>query len=186
MKLAVTSLAIPDVKLIAARRFTDARGYFVETYVRGDFAAAAIDCDFVQDNQAYSRAPGTVRGMHFQIAPFAQAKLIRVIRGRIFDAVVDLRRSSPTYGRHVTVELDSATETQLYVPAGFAHGYCSLEPDTEIIYKVDNVYSAVHERGVSWCDPALGIAWPVESSAAILSDKDRELPLLSAMQDTFA
>jgi dTDP-4-dehydrorhamnose 3,5-epimerase len=117
MKRAVTALAIPDVKLIAAPRLTDARGYFAETYVRGDFAAAGIDCDFVRDNQAGSRAAGTVRGMHFQIAPYAQAKLVRVIRGRIFDAVVDLRRSSPTYGRHVAVALDSTTDTQLYVPA---------------------------------------------------------------------
>lgn len=186
MKLAVTALAIPDVKLISAPRFSDARGYFAETYARGDFAAAGLDCDFVQDNHATSVAAGTVRGLHFQIAPHAQAKLVRVLRGRIFDVAVDIRRSSPTFGRHVSVTLDSASNTQLFVPPGFAHGYCTLEPDTEVFYKVDSVYSPAHERGIVWADPALGIDWPVDVKTVSLSDKDRALPTLAALQDGFA
>jgi dTDP-4-dehydrorhamnose 3,5-epimerase len=116
--------------------------------------------------------------MHFQIPPFAQAKLIRVLTGRIFDVCIDLRRSSPRYGRHVTVELAAATGDQLFVPAGFAHGFCTLEPDTTVLYKVDAVYSAEHERGIAWADPALAVRWPVEPHAAILSAKDAALPSL--------
>jgi dTDP-4-dehydrorhamnose 3,5-epimerase len=186
MKLAVTALAIPDVKLIAAPRFTDARGHFAETYARADFVAAGLMNDFVQDNQAASRAAGTVRGLHFQIAPHAQAKLVRVLRGRIFDVAVDIRRSSPTFGQHVAVTLDGEAGQQLFVPVGFAHGYCTLEPDTEVFYKVDSPYAPAHERGIFWADPALGIAWPVDAKAAILADKDKTLPTLAALQDSFA
>ena len=153
-------------------------GYFAETYVRCDFAAAGIPHEFVQDNESLSHAPGTVRGLHFQIPPFAQAKLVRVLTGRIFDACVDLRRSSPRYGRHATVELAAESGDQLFVPAGFAHGFCTLEPDTTVLYKVDAVYSAEHERGVAWSDPALAIPWPVGADAAILSAKDAALPPL--------
>jgi dTDP-4-dehydrorhamnose 3,5-epimerase len=186
MKLAVTALAIPDVKLISAPRFSDARGHFTETYARADFIAAGLANDFVQDNQAVSRAAGTVRGLHFQIAPHAQAKLVRVLRGRIFDVAVDIRRGSPTFGRHVAAMLDSDAGQQLLVPAGFAHGYCTLEADTEVFYKVDNAYAPAHERGIFWADPALGIDWPVDAKAATLADKDKTLPMLAALQDTFA
>jgi dTDP-4-dehydrorhamnose 3,5-epimerase len=186
MKLAVTALAIPDVKLISAPRFADARGHFAETYARRDFLDAGIDCDFMQDNQATSRAAGTVRGLHFQLAPYAQAKLVRVLRGRIFDVAIDIRRGSPTFGRHVAVTLDSDAGQQLLVPAGFAHGYCTLEPDTEVFYKVDSPYAPPHERGIFWADPALNIAWPVDVKAAILAEKDKTLPMLAALQDTFA
>jgi dTDP-4-dehydrorhamnose 3,5-epimerase len=178
MKLSIRPLALPEIKVIGAPRFRDQRGYFAETYVRRDFAAAGIPHEFVQDNESLSHAPGTVRGLHFQIAPFAQAKLIRVLTGRIFDACVDLRRSSPRYGQHATVELSAESGDQLFVPAGFAHGFCTLEPDTTVLYKVDAVYSAEHERGIAWSDPALAIPWPVGADAAILSAKDTALPRL--------
>jgi dTDP-4-dehydrorhamnose 3,5-epimerase len=178
MKLSIRPLALPEIKLISAPRFRDQRGYFAETYARRDFAAAGIPHEFVQDNESLSHTPGTVRGLHFQIPPFAQAKLVRVLTGRIFDACVDLRRSSPRYGRHATVELAAESGDQLFVPAGFAHGFCTLEPDTTVLYKVDAVYSAEHERGVAWSDPALAIPWPVGADAAILSAKDAALPPL--------
>jgi len=185
MKLDIRPLTHPDVKLIRAARLADPRGTFAETYVRRDFAAAGIAHEFVQDNESLSRAPGTVRGLHFQIPPFAQAKLIRVLTGRIFDACVDLRRSSPRYGQHATVELSAETGDQLFVPAGFAHGFCTLEPDTTVLYKVDAVYSAEHERGVAWSDPDLAIPWPVGTDAAILSAKDAALPPLRDMPAYF-
>ena len=185
MTLDVTPLSLSGVRLIHAKRYSDPRGYFAETYVRRDFAAAGIGQEFVQDNQSYSSARGTVRGLHFQIPPFAQAKLVRVLRGRILDVVVDLRRASPSYGRHLSVELSADTGDQLYVPAGFAHGFCTLAADTEVLYKVDAVYSAEHDRGVNWADPALGIAWPVSEADAVLSAKDAALPLLRDLPDYF-
>jgi dTDP-4-dehydrorhamnose 3,5-epimerase len=185
MKISVRSLELPEIKLISAPRFRDQRGYFAETFVRGDFAAAGIANEFVQDNESFSRTPGTVRGMHFQIAPFAQAKLIRVLAGRIFDACVDLRRSSPRYGRHASVELSAETGDQLFVPAGFAHGFCTLEPDTTVLYKVDAVYSAEHDRGIAWADPGLGIAWPTSPQTAVVSAKDAALPTLRDMPAYF-
>lgn len=185
MKLDVIPLLLSGVRLIRAKRYLDPRGYFAETYVRRDFADAGIGQEFVQDNQSCSSAGGTVRGLHFQIPPFAQAKLVRVLRGRILDVVVDLRRASPSYGRHLSVELDADTGDQLYVPAGFAHGFCTLEADTEVFYKVDAVYSAEHDRGVNWADPALGIAWPVSEADAVLSPKDAALPLLRDLPDYF-
>jgi dTDP-4-dehydrorhamnose 3,5-epimerase len=178
MKLDVIPLSLSGVRLIRAKRHLDRRGYFAETYVRRDFAEAGIGQEFVQDNQSCSSARGTVRGLHFQIPPFAQAKLVRVLRGRILDVVVDLRCASPSYGRHLSVELGADSGDQLYVPAGFAHGFCTLVADTEVLYKVDAVYSAEHDRGVNWADPALGIAWPVSEADAVLSPKDAALPAL--------
>jgi dTDP-4-dehydrorhamnose 3,5-epimerase len=178
MPIEIRPLTLPGVKLIRPTRFQDQRGCFSETYTRRDFIAAGIANDFLQDNEAHSAAAGTVRGLHFQIPPFAQAKLVRTLRGGILDVVVDLRRSSATYGRHLTVELRDTGGEQLFVPAGFAHGYCTLEPDTVVFYKVDNVYSAGHERGINWADPELGIQWPVADRAAVLSEKDRALPRL--------
>ena len=185
MKPIVELLPVADVRLVRAKRIADSRGYFVETYVRADFAAAGLDYDFVQDNESSSTAAGTVRGLHFQLPPFAQTKLVRVLRGRILDVAVDLRQSSSTYGKHLAVELSAAAGDQLLVPAGFAHGFCTLEPDTTVFYKVDNVYSAAHERGVNWADPALGIAWPVAAAAAVVSEKDRALPRLSDLPACF-
>ena len=185
MKLDVQSMSLAGVKLIRTTRISDLRGYFSETYVHRDFAASGIVDEFVQDNQSFSVAAGTIRGLHFQIAPFAQAKLVRVLRGKIFDAVVDLRRSSATFGKHLAVELNAESGDQLFVPVGFAHGFCTLMPDTEVFYKVTNVYSADHDRGLNWADPALGIRWPVNESQAILSEKDRALPMLSALPGYF-
>jgi dTDP-4-dehydrorhamnose 3,5-epimerase len=176
MKLTVELLSLQDVKLLKSTRISDSRGYFAETYVRRDFAAAGIGHEFIQDNESRSQAAGTVRGLHFQVPPFAQTKLVRVLRGRIFDVAVDLRRSSATYGKHLTIELSEATGDQLLVPAGFAHGYCTLEPNSVVFYKVDNVYSADHDRGVHWADASLGIKWPVAASEAIVSERDRGFP----------
>jgi dTDP-4-dehydrorhamnose 3,5-epimerase len=178
-------LAIADVKLIKTPRISDARGYFCETFQREDFAAQGLDIDFLQDNQSCSNRPGTVRGLHFQRAPFAQTKLIRVLRGRIFDVAVDLRRSSPSFGSHVAVELSSEGDEQLLIPAGFAHGFCTLEPDTVVFYKVDQVYSAAHDGGVNWADPELRIKWPVAAAEAILSEKDCQLPMLRDLPGVF-
>ncbi len=178
MQLDVHSLAIPDVKLIRTPRFSDARGYFCETFQRADFAAQGLDDDFLQDNQSSSDLPGTVRGLHFQRPPFAQTKLVRVLHGSIFDVAVDLRRSSPSFGRHIAIKLSSEGNEQLLIPAGFAHGFCTLEPDTVVFYKVDQVYSAAHDSGVNWADPELGIEWPIAAREAILSEKDRRLPML--------
>jgi dTDP-4-dehydrorhamnose 3,5-epimerase len=185
MQLDVHSLVIFDVKLIRTSRFSDARGYFCETFQRADFAAQGLDNDFLQDNQSSSDRSGTVRGLHFQRPPFAQTKLVRVLRGSIFDVAVDLRRSSPSFGRHIAIKLSSEGNEQLLVPVGFAHGFCTLEPDTIVFYKVDQVYSAAHDDGVNWADPGLGIEWPVSSANAILSEKDRVLPMLADLDPVF-
>jgi dTDP-4-dehydrorhamnose 3,5-epimerase len=173
------------VQVIRPVRHADDRGFFSETYSRRTFSAARIDREFVQDNHSLSRMPGVVRGLHFQIPPFAQAKLVRVTRGSVLDAAVDIRKGSPTFGRHAAIVLSDRNGKQMFVPRGFAHGFCTLEPDTEVIYKVDAYYSREHERGLRWNDPALGIAWPVDEDTAELSDKDRRQPLLSELTDVF-
>ncbi len=175
----VENTAIPDVKIITAKKFGDHRGFFSETYSRRAAAEAGLDLDFVQDNHSRSAEIGTLRGLHFQSPPFAQDKLIRVTRGRILDVAVDLRRSSPTFGRHVATELSEENWRQLLVPIGFAHGFCTLEPDTEVLYKVTNYYSPQHDHGLAFDDPALGIVWPVDPARAVLSDKDRRHPRLA-------
>jgi dTDP-4-dehydrorhamnose 3,5-epimerase len=177
---------IPAVKLVTPKKLGDHRGFFSETYNRQHLAKAGIDLDFVQDNHSLSGQRGVIRGLHFQVPPFAQDKLIRVVRGRIFDVAVDLRRSSPTYGKHVAVELSADNWRQLLVPVGFAHGFVTLEPNTEVIYKVTTYYAPSHDRGVLWNDPALGIAWPISPSEAILSDKDKVLPRFADVQSVFA
>ncbi|HYE51465.1 MAG TPA: dTDP-4-dehydrorhamnose 3,5-epimerase [Azospirillaceae bacterium] len=175
----VTPLSIPDVLLVRPKRFGDARGWFMETYARERYEAAGIRGEFIQDNHSLSAPVGTVRGLHFQLAPFAQAKLVRVLRGRILDVAVDLRQGSPTYGRHASAWLDAETGDQLYVPVGFAHGFCTVEPDTEVAYKVTAPYAPAHDRGLAWDDPDLGIEWPVAAGAALVSDKDAKLPRLA-------
>ena len=175
----VEDTAIPGVKIITPKKFGDRRGFFSETYNRRAAAEAGIHLEFVQDNHSLSADVGTIRGLHFQSAPFAQDKLVRAPRGRILDVAVDLRRSSPTFGRHVAVELSAENWRQLLVPVGFAHGFCTLEPDTEVFYKVTSYYSPAHDHGLAFDDPALGIAWPVDATKAILSDKDRRLPRLA-------
>lgn len=168
-------LAIPEVLLVKARKFADLRGFFSETYVAAAYADMGIACDFVQDNQAYSARPGTIRGLHFQLPPQAQAKLVRVVRGAIFDVVVDLRRDSPTYGRWCSATLSAEGGEQIFIPRGFAHGLCTLEPDTIVIYKVDGYYSAEHDAGIAWDDPDIAVDWPIDHGAIIASDKDRAL-----------
>jgi dTDP-4-dehydrorhamnose 3,5-epimerase len=183
--MVVEETALAGVKVITPRKLGDHRGFFSETYSRQTLAAAGIHLEFVQDNQSLSAQVGTTRGMHFQSPPFAQDKLVRVIRGAIFDVAVDLRASSPTFGQHVSVELSAANWRQLLIPIGFAHGFCTLEPYTEVVYKVTNYYSAAHDRGLAWDDEALGIAWPVPKESAILSEKDRTHPLLRDLTTPF-
>lgn len=183
--LEVRGLAIPDVKIVRTKRFSDGRGYFCETFRRLAFAEKGILHDFVQDNQSGSERIGTVRGLHFQRPPFAQAKLIRVLSGAILDVVVDLRRSSPTFGKHVSAKLDSEGDEQLFVPKGFAHGFCTLQPRTVVFYKVDQVYSPDHEGGLYWADPDLAIDWPVTASEAQVSPKDRTLPTFEQLALVF-
>ena len=183
--LEVRSLAIPDVKVIRPDRFSDVRGYFCETFQRSAFAEKGILHDFVQDNQSSSDRGGTIRGLHFQRPPFAQAKLIRVLSGAILDVVVDLRRSSSTFGKHVAVTLDSDAGEQLFVPKGFAHGFCTLQPKTVVFYKVDQVYAPSHDGGVYWADPALEIEWPVTAADAQVSAKDKSLPKFDQLNPVF-
>lgn len=178
--------AIADVVELVPARIADVRGFFSATYSPDALAAAGIaTCNWVQDNHVLSAARGTVRGLHFQIPPAAQAKLVRVTRGAILDVCVDLRRASPTYGRHVAIEISAAAWNQLFVPMGFAHGYCTLEPETEVLYKVSHAYAPEHERGLDWRDPALGIAWPLAPSDAVLSDRDRRWPRLADLPAWF-
>ena len=183
--LELRSLAIPDVKVIRPDRFSDARGYFSETFQRSAFAEKGILHDFIQDNQSSSDWIGTVRGLHFQRPPFAQAKLIRVLSGAILDIAVDLRRSSPNFGKHISIQLDSEGGEQVFIPKGFAHGFCTLQPKTVILYKVDQVYAPSHDGGVYWADPRLAIEWPVTPSEAHVSPKDQTLPTLSQLGCVF-
>ncbi|AWB08136.1 dTDP-4-dehydrorhamnose 3,5-epimerase (plasmid) [Azospirillum humicireducens] len=181
----VLSLDIPDVKIIRPKKFGDHRGFFSETYTKKTFEAAGLHHDFVQDNHSLSAEVGTVRGLHFQLPPFAQDKLVRVVRGAILDVAVDIRKGSPSFGRHVSAVISAAEWNQILVPVGFAHGFCTLEPDTEVIYKVTNYYSPEHDRGLLWNDPALGIDWPVTADKARLSDKDHKHPPLARLGDLF-
>ena len=181
----VVSLEIEAVKLIRPRRFADSRGFFVETWNRKAFAGRGIDVDFVQDNCSFSRRTGTIRGLHFQRPPAAQAKLVRVMRGAAYDVAVDLRRASPTFGRHVAATLTADGGEQIFIPVGFAHGFCTLEPDTEVAYKVSQLHSPEHDAGISWDDPEIGIAWPLAGGPPILSDRDQVLPCLSGIEPPF-
>jgi dTDP-4-dehydrorhamnose 3,5-epimerase len=173
----ITPLALPEVLLITPKRHGDARGWFSETWNRATLAKAGLDYDFVQDNQAFSAARGTVRGLHFQRAPYAQAKLMRVLRGAIYDVAVDIRPDSATYGRWVGVTLTAEGGEQLLVPRGFAHGYCTTLPDTE----VDNAYAPDAEGGLLWNDPRLGIDWPIRDDEAVINARDASLPTLTEL-----
>ena len=172
-------LGIDGVIEIIPKKFGDGRGYFSETYSMASFHAVGIAQDWVQDNQSFSREAGVLRGLHFQVAPFAQDKLIRVLRGSIFDVAVDIRKPSPTFGRWVSCTISAAAFNQLLVPKGFAHGFMTLEPETEVFYKVSAPYSAACDRSIFYADPALGIVWPLPKSGPILSDKDRKAPKLA-------
>ena len=172
----VTATAIPEVKLLVPQRREDARGYFVEAYSLRTLDALGITTTFVQDNHAYSRRRGTVRGLHYQLPPCAQAKLVRVVRGAVFDVAVDVRAGSPTLGHHVSNTLTAEGGEQVFVPEGFAHGICTLEPDTELIFKLSAFHAPACERGLLWNDPTLGIRWPVDANEAVLSPKDLAQP----------
>ena len=165
--------------VVQPRVIEDARGFFMETYAQGDLAPLGIEDVFVQDNQSLSRETGTLRGLHYQSSPYAQTKLVRIFAGSAWVVAVDLRPGSETFGQWFGIELSAANRTQLYVPAGFAHGFLTLEPDTEIVYKVTAPYDAASDAGVRWDDPDLAVAWPDLGRASILSDKDRSLPLLA-------
>jgi len=174
----VEPLAIADVRLITPPRFQDPRGFFSETWNQGRFADAGILGPFIQDNHVISRGAGVLRGLHCQIGSNAQGKLVRCVRGAIYDVAVDVRQGSPTFGRWVGATLSAENWTQIWVPVGFLHAYCTLTEETEVIYKVTGLYDKAAERGVVWNDPDIGIDWPVSPEAIILSDKDKILPRL--------
>ncbi|HTI80402.1 MAG TPA: dTDP-4-dehydrorhamnose 3,5-epimerase [Acetobacteraceae bacterium] len=175
----VETTAIAGVLLVTPQRFPDGRGFFSETWNERRFTEAGIPGPFVQDNHALSRERGVLRGLHLQIGPNAQGKLVRAVRGAIWDVAVDIRRGSPTYGKHFGTVLSAENWSQLWIPVGLLHGYCTLEPDTEVIYKVTAPWDRAAERGVVWNDPDLSVPWPVATEEAILSDKDRALPGLA-------
>ncbi|MEI7606095.1 MAG: dTDP-4-dehydrorhamnose 3,5-epimerase [Rhodospirillaceae bacterium] len=181
----ITHLAIPEILILKPVKHGDERGFFSETYNQKTMAEAGISLEFVQDNHAYSPRSGTVRGLHFQIPPRAQTKLIRVVRGAIYDVALDLRRGSPTYGQHVSAVISAREWNQILIPAGFAHGLCTLEPDTEVIYKVTDHYAPNCDRGVLWNDPALSIEWPVDSAGALVSQRDSRHPNLADLPPCF-
>lgn len=181
MKIEKTPL--DGVYVLEPNVFGDHRGFFMESYNKERLRGLGIEIDFVQDNQSLSAEVGTLRGLHYQLHPKAQTKLVRVLAGAIYDAVVDLRRESPTFGQWFGVELSASNKKQLLVPRGFAHGFCTLLPNTEVFYKVDEYYSPEHDRGILWNDPRIGIPWPI--SEVILSEKDRHHPLFVEAEMNF-
>jgi dTDP-4-dehydrorhamnose 3,5-epimerase len=182
----VERLAIPDVLLLTPARFGDSRGFFSETFSAVRAHDAGIEFDFVQDNHSLSQARGTLRGLHCQVAPHVQGKLVRAVRGAIWDVAVDARHGSPTFGQHVAAELSAANWQQLWVPPGFLHAFCTLEPDCEVVYKTTGYYDKASERGIVWNDPDLAIPWPVPAAEIVLSDKDVVLPRWAEMTDWFS
>ncbi len=181
----VETFDIAGPLLITPARHGDARGFFSEVFRQDRFEAAAGTIVFVQDNHSRSKARGVIRGLHYQAPPAAQGKLVRVTRGAVYDAVVDARRGSPTYGRHIGVELSEDNWRQLWVPPGFLHGFCTLTDDVEFLYKVTSYYSPEHDGAVAFDDPALGIDWPLDGAPAVVSDKDRRAPLFADMPAVF-
>lgn len=177
-------IQLSGVKLLTCKRFGDHRGFFAETYSQRTYAGLGVDATFVQDNHSVSAAVGTVRGLHFQAPPHAQAKLVRCGRGAIFDVAIDIRRGSPTYGRWAGYTLSAENGAQLYIPVGFAHGFATLEPDSEIIYKCSDYYAPEAEGALRWDDPDIGIKWPL-TSAPVLSGKDAAAPLLASLNSPF-
>ncbi|GLU26081.1 dTDP-4-dehydrorhamnose 3,5-epimerase [Brucella sp. NBRC 12950] len=175
----VRPLALDGVFEIVPRKFGDDRGFFSETYKVSALAEAGINLNFVQDNHSFSAAKSVVRGLHYQLPPFAQDKLVRVVRGAILDVAVDIRKSSPTFGKWVALEVSAEKWNQILVPKGFAHGFMTLVENTEVIYKVTDYYSPEHDRSIRFDDPAIGIEWPLPTSGVQLSDKDQKAPLLA-------
>lgn len=186
MTVQIAQLDISEVLVACPKKFEDARGFFSETYNARKFSDAGIGCTFVQDNHAFSANRLTLRGLHFQVPPFAQDKLVRVLRGSILDVAVDLRSGSPTFGQHVCEVISAEAWNQIFVPKGFAHGLLTLEPNTEVLYKVSDYYAPDHERGIVWDDPDLAIEWGVSAEQIFISDKDRELPRLAALDHYFS
>lgn len=185
MNFQTERLSIPDIVVIRSQRFGDARGWFMETYREDAYQQLGIAETFVQDNQAFSQTVGTARGLHFQAPPHAQAKLVRCVKGAIFDVAVDIRRGSPSYGHWAGARLSADGGEQLFVPTGFAHGYCTLEADTEVAYKCDAYYAQESEGGIVATDPEIAIDWPFEPKAMTLSAKDQALPLLRVFDSPF-
>ena len=181
----IRPLNIAEVKLVIPKIHRDARGFLSETYNRRLLDSAGIAAVFVQDNHSLSAEAGTLRGLHFQAPPHAQGKLVRVAKGAVYDVAVDIRVGSPTFGQHVGAILSEENWIQMWIPAGFAHGFCTLEPNTEVIYKVTDYYAPGCDRGLTWNDPALGIKWPVDQHTVKLSDKDRIHPVLKDMAPAF-
>jgi dTDP-4-dehydrorhamnose 3,5-epimerase len=181
----IRSTHIPGVVIIKPSRYMDSRGHFAEIYNEQAFRAAGIEARFVQDNQSFSIQRGTIRGLHFQLPPAPQAKLVRVVRGSIFDVAVDLRTRSPTYGRWIVEHLTAAEGKALFIPRGLAHGFCTLEASTEVFYKVDNYYAPECDSGLIWDDPDLAIEWPVGPEDVVLSEKDRKLGQFSQFISPF-
>jgi dTDP-4-dehydrorhamnose 3,5-epimerase len=178
---------IPAVRILCPKRHGDHRGFFSEVFNEKTFREqlGIVDCDFVQDNHSMSAQKGVLRGLHYQINPAAQCKLVRVVRGAIRDVALDIRRDSPTFGRHASVILSAENWRQIFVPIGFAHGFVTLEPNTEVIYKVTSYYSPQHERGIRWNDPKLSIDWGIAEKDAVLSARDKEHPLFAKAKDLF-
>jgi dTDP-4-dehydrorhamnose 3,5-epimerase len=172
-------------RIIAPKRHIDDRGWFSETYHEKRLREAGITCRFVQDNQSSSKRAGTLRGLHFQVPPAAQAKLISVVRGRMLDVAVDVRRGSATFGKHVSIELSADSGLQFYVPVGFAHGFVTLEDDVVVMYKTSDYYSPSHDRGIRWNDPTIAFPWPFKGVDIIVSDKDAGLPFLEQFASPF-
>ena len=178
----VEDLPIAGLKVFRAHRIEDMRGYFSEVFNRNKFVDAGLPISFVQDNESFSRKSGTIRGLHFQLPPRGQGKLIRVLRGRIFDVAVDIRKGSETFGKHVSVELSADNQLQFWIPSGFAHGFCTLEPECLVTYKVTDFFVPELDSGMAWNDPALEIRWPIAEGEATLSEKDRSHSPLSALK----
>jgi dTDP-4-dehydrorhamnose 3,5-epimerase len=174
----VVETAIEDVKILSLNRYVDERGFLSETYKRSALVRVGIGDVFVQENHSLSLTERTLRGLHFQCPPHAQAKLVRVVRGAIFDVAVDIRHSSSTFGKYVATELSAENWQQLYIPVGFAHGFLTLRPGSEVVYKLSAEYSPASDRGILWSDPDIGIPWPLGGSSPLLSEKDRKHPLL--------
>ena len=176
----IRQLGLDGVYEIVPKKFGDDRGFFSETYNAKVLREAGIDLTFVQDNQSYSAAKGVLRGLHYQLAPMAQDKLVRVIKGAILDVAVDIRKSSPTFGKWVSLEVSAEKWNQILVPKGCAHGFVTLVPDTEVIYKVTELYSPAHDRSIRFDDPQIGIDWPLAAAELQLSAKDTAAPLMAA------
>lgn len=185
MNFEFRELDLPGVIEVRPKKFGDDRGFFSEVYNEDNYRQGGISETWIQDNHSLSAIPGTLRGLHYQLPPFAQAKLVRVAKGRVFDVAVDIRKGSPNFGQWVGIELSAEKWNQLYIPAGFAHGFMTLEAETAFLYKVSGEYSTEHDRSIRYNDPEIGINWPVGDMHVILSAKDRDAPLLQDADNSF-